>query len=106
ALYHGAQALISPAIYEPVCLPVMEAQAAGTPVVCSDSAGMREATGSHALLLPRPEPAEMAAALSQLARDEALRRDIATRALAYSQQFSWQRTAGMTLDVLAKAAGQ
>lgn len=106
ALYHGAQALISPAIYEPVCLPVMEAQATGTPVVCSDSAGMREATGGHAMLLPRPEVAEMAAALAQLARDEALRRDIAARALAHSQHFSWRRTAEMTLDVLAKAAYQ
>lgn len=106
ALYHGAQALISPAIYEPICLPVMEAQAAGTPVVCSDSAGMREATGGHAMLLPRPDVAEMAAALTQLAGDAALRRHLAECGLAHSQQFSWQRTATLTLDVLAQAVQQ
>jgi glycosyltransferase involved in cell wall biosynthesis len=102
-LYHQATGLISPALYEPICLPVMEAQAAGTPVICSDSPGMREATGGHALLLPKPEVAEMAKALTQLAQDDDLCRRLSQNGRQYAQQFSWERTSKETLNVLAEA---
>ena len=52
ALYNAAETYVSPAVYEPVCLPVLEAQAVGTPVIGVDGAGMRENTGSAALLVP------------------------------------------------------
>jgi glycosyltransferase involved in cell wall biosynthesis len=103
-LYHGATALVSPAVYEPVSLPVMEAQAAGTPVICTDSTGMRETTGRFALLLPRLDSEELATAMLRLADDPELRRELGELGKAFSARFSWERSAELTLDVLHEAA--
>jgi glycosyltransferase involved in cell wall biosynthesis len=104
ALYNAADAFVSPSIYETVSLPVMEAQAAGTPVVCIDTAGMREITGGHAELLERPEPAHLAAALARLARDGERRRELSARGREHAQVFTWARCARETLAVLEEAA--
>jgi glycosyltransferase involved in cell wall biosynthesis len=64
---------------------------------------MREATGGHALLLPKPEVAEMAKALTQLAQDDDLCRRLSQNGRQYAQQFSWERTSKETLNVLAEA---
>lgn len=103
ALYHLATGLISPALYEPICLPVMEAQAAGAPVICSDSPGMREATGGQAMLLPKPEVEEMAKAITRLAQDEELCRRLSQDGREHARQFSWERSSKETLNVLAEA---
>ena len=54
---------------------VLEAQAAGLPVVCTDAEGLREnvADGETGLVVPRRDPAAMAAALARLAADPGLR---------------------------------
>jgi glycosyltransferase involved in cell wall biosynthesis len=104
ALYHGATALVSPGVHETMCLPVMEAQAAGTPVLCADPVGTLEFTGGHALALAEPTAGAMAEALERLAEDAALRADLAARGRAHSQRFSWERTSRETLAVLAEAA--
>lgn len=103
-LYKGAIALISPTLYEPISLPVMEAQAVGTAVIATDSGGMRETTGGHAHLIKEPTVNKMASAMTELAQNPTLRDDLVQKGLAYSQQFSWQRTAQLTLDVLEEAA--
>jgi len=101
--YHAAAGLISPSIYETACLPVMEAQAAGTVVICPDTDGMHEITGGHALLFPRPESPELARAIERLVLDGDLRCSLIEAGLEYSQQFSWERCSRETLDVLADA---
>lgn len=103
-IYNAAEAFISPATYETSSLPVMEAQATGTPVICIDTPGMREITGGDALLISRLGVAELVEAMSRLAGDAALRRALAERGLANARRFSWQRCSAETLAVLAEAA--
>ncbi len=102
-LYNAAEALISPSIYETVSLPVLEAQACGTPVICVGTAGMREITGGAALLMPQTDPHEMFMALARLAQEPDLRRELAERGLANALRFSWKRCADETLAVLEEA---
>lgn len=104
ALYQGAVALVSPTLYEPISLPVMEAQAAGTTVIATDSAGMRDTMGGFGMLLQKPSPETMADAMEELASNPARQAELARDGQVYSQQFSWRRTAELTLDVLAEAA--
>ncbi len=103
-IYNAAEAFISPSVYETICLPVMEAQAAGLPVICIDTPGMREATGDTALLLPQLEIEELVEAMSRIAEDVVLRRDLVENGLNYSKRFSWQKCAADVLAVLAEAA--
>ena len=104
-LYNGAVALVMPSVYETVSLPVMEAQAAGAPVVCIDTAGMREITGGAAAMIPTLAPEPLSDAMVRVAEDAAFRADIARRGLAHAKQFSWTRCARETIAVLAEAGG-
>ncbi len=103
-IYNAAEAFISPSTYETISLPVMEAQATGTPVICIDTAGMRDITGGAALLIPKLEVEEMHKALSQLASDASLRHELSERGLANARRFSWQRCSAETLAVIEEAA--
>jgi glycosyltransferase involved in cell wall biosynthesis len=104
-LYNAADAFILPSPIETLSLPVMEAQAAGTPVICADTPGLREITGGAALLMPKMDASAMAEAMVRLAGDSALRRDLAARGRAAVSRFSWRRCAAETLAVLEEAAG-
>lgn len=102
-LYNGALALVWPSVFEQVSLPLMEAQAAGTPVVCVDTAGSREVTGGAGVLLPELRADLLAGAMAQLASDRERRAELSEAGLANARRFSWDRTARETLDVLAEA---
>lgn len=103
-LYNAADVFVMPSTYETVSFPIMEAQAAGTPVICVDTPGAREMTGGDALLIPRLDVRDLVDGMRRLAMDEALRREIAHRGLANAKRFSWERCASLTLDICAEAA--
>ncbi len=103
-LYNAAQGFVMPSVYETTSLPVMEAQATGAPVICIDSAGMREITGGAALLIARLDPALLGDAMARLADDPVLRDRLRADGLASASRFSWARCAAETMAVLEEAA--
>ncbi|MGI8542993.1 MAG: glycosyltransferase family 4 protein [Aridibacter sp.] len=102
-VYNAAQAFISPSPYETICLPVMEAQAAGVPVICIDTPGMRETTGNAAVLLPKFQIEDIVEAMSKIADDSVLRRELSENGISYSKRFSWKKCSTGVLDVLSEA---
>jgi glycosyltransferase involved in cell wall biosynthesis len=104
ALYNAADALISPSLYETMSLPVMEAQAAGTAVICMDFPALREITGGHAVLVARPESASLFQAMALVAGEPELRRELSARGREHARRFSWRRAAEETLDALAEVS--
>ncbi|HVF39696.1 MAG TPA: glycosyltransferase family 1 protein, partial [Gemmatimonadaceae bacterium] len=103
-LYNCAEAFVMPSTYETVSFPIMEAQAAGTPVICIDTPGSREITGGEAVLIPRLHADDLVAAMTRIATDPALRARLAKRGLENAARFSWRRCAETTLQVCAEAA--
>lgn len=99
-LYNAAEALVMPSVYETLSLPVMEAQATGTPVICIDTDGINEITGGFALRIARLEADLMFDALVRMAEDAALRARLSAEGLEYSRRFSWQRCSAETLSLL------
>lgn len=107
----GAVALVFPSAYEGFGLPLLEAMAAGTPVVASDLAVHREVCGDHGTLVdldgataPGEAVARLAAALVTAARTPADPAEVAA-ARAWAGAFTWERTAAATLAVYESASG-
>jgi glycosyltransferase involved in cell wall biosynthesis len=99
ALYSTADVLAMPSAYEGFGMPVIEAMACGTPVVCSDGGALPEAAGDAALIVPVDDIASLADALvavtSETTRQEAMR----ARGLARAAEFTWERVARLHLEV-------
>ena len=104
ALYDRAAAVVCPSVYEGFGLPLVEAMAAGTPLVCSDIPVFREVAADAALFVPPDDPAAWARTLAGLLVDPEQARDLAIRGAARVRHFSWPRTAERTLAVLSDAA--
>jgi len=104
-LCRSATAFVYPSLYEGFGLPVLEAMASGVPVVTSSTSATAEVADDAALLVDPQNTGEIASALARLLSDEGLRRDLAQRGLARSRQFTWERTAGGTIDVYGRVLG-
>lgn len=97
-LVAGATALTLPSLDEGFGLPVLEAQALGTPVVCSNRGGLPEAAGGAALVVD-PSPELLARALVTVLENEAVRRDLAARGRERAKEFTSAKVAARTAAV-------
>jgi glycosyltransferase involved in cell wall biosynthesis len=105
-LYNCALGFIYPSLYEGFGLPPLEAMACGTPVIASATTSLPEVVGDAAITVEPEQVEEIAAAIIALAGDEALRAGLSERGLQRAQQFSWERTACQTWQVLKETARQ
>jgi glycosyltransferase involved in cell wall biosynthesis len=99
ALYNAAEALLYPSIYEGFGLPVLEAMACGTPVVCSRAGSLPEVAGDAALYVDPWSECDITRALLELSTHEPLRELLARRGLRQARKFSWSRSAKQTLEL-------
>ena len=103
ALRRDALACLVPSRIEGFGLPVLEALAAGTPVVASDIPALRESGGDAATYRHPDDPDAWARAIEHLANHPEERAGIAERGRAHAAGFTWERTARLTLDAWAAA---
>jgi len=100
ALLSGARLFAFPSLYEGFGLPVLEALACGTPVVCSNVSSLPEVAGDAAVLVDPLDVEGLAAALERILGDEELRAELIERGFEQARRFSWEKCARETLNVL------
>ncbi len=98
-LYAGAAALVIPSLYEGFGLPILEAMAAGTPVVSSNTSSLPEVASGAALLVPPEDELALASAIEDVLQNRSTAAGLRRSGLERARQFSWQRTAEETIAV-------
>jgi glycosyltransferase involved in cell wall biosynthesis len=99
ALYRQAAIFAFPSLDEGFGMPVLEAMAAGTPVITSNRSALPEVAGDAAMLVDPLNTESLGAALRELTGKEDLRRDLAQRGKARAACFTWEKAVRETWSV-------
>jgi glycosyltransferase involved in cell wall biosynthesis len=100
ALYSGALAFVYVSLYEGFGLPPLEAMACGTPVITSNVTSLPEVVGNAALLVNPYNTEDISSGIYEIVRNGALREELKLKGLEWVRQFTWDRTAALTWQVL------
>lgn len=109
AAYAHAGVVVMPSTYEGFGLPVVEAMAAGCPVLCSRTTSLGEVAGDGALTFDPGDPKEAADLCLRLYREEGLRQAMVARgrarAAAFTYEAHWARLKGLYEEASEMAEG-
>jgi glycosyltransferase involved in cell wall biosynthesis len=89
-----------PSDWEGFGLPILEAQRCGVPVITRNDARIPEEVSRCCVKAASVE--DMAEQMARVITDTEYARGIARQALAYSSQFTWDRTVKETIGVYEK----
>ncbi|NYE56950.1 glycosyltransferase family 4 protein [Carboxydothermus ferrireducens] len=103
-IYHNSAAFIYASLYEGFGLPVLEAMAAGTPVITSNLTSMPEIAGEFAYYVDPYDISSISEGILKVVSDINLRKKLINGGKIHAKNFSWNKTAAKTLEVLLKFA--
>ncbi|CAA9580294.1 MAG: hypothetical protein AVDCRST_MAG87-3271 [uncultured Thermomicrobiales bacterium] len=106
ALYAETACFVQPSLFEGFGMPVVEAMAAGAPVVCSSTSALPEIAADGAAFFDPKQEGQLSAAIERILSDDEYRRGLVKRGLARSRQFGWSRCVAETLSLLHDTLGR
>jgi glycosyltransferase involved in cell wall biosynthesis len=99
-IFAGADAFIFPTKYEGFGIPLLQAMGSGTPIVASAVAAIPEIAGDAALLFNPNDVNDMSEKIAEIVQSETLRAKLKVAGLKRVKQFSWEKCARETLNIL------
>ena len=105
-LYNAAELVVYPSFYEGFGLPILEAQACGRAIACSNTSAMPEVADSAALLFDPTSKSEILRCMRDLLIDTELRQRMERLGIKNAARFSWEKAARQTLDVYYEVVGK
>lgn len=105
AAYRHALAFVFPSRYEGFGLPLVEAMAAGCPTLVSDTPALLEVAGDAADVVSPDDVDGAVTALQRLIGDTSYAEARRTSGRRRAREFTWRRTAELTVPAYHRAAG-
>jgi len=102
--YQEADLVVLPSRYEGFGLPVVEAMACGTPMLCSDIPVLKEIGGKAAFYTPLGNIPELANGILKVLTDAPLRCEMVARGFEQARQFTWANAAKQTIALYKELA--
>jgi glycosyltransferase involved in cell wall biosynthesis len=102
--YAGADVLVVTSEHEGFCVPVVEAMAAGVPVVAFDQGAVPEVLGGAGVLVANKDPYALAAAITAVLRDTPRRDDLVAAGRQRMVALRLETAAERFIDLLAPLA--
>lgn len=92
-IYNESKLFIFPSFYEGFGLPVLEAMACGTPVVCSNSSSIPEVGGDAVVYCNPLDIEDIKEKMEMILCDEMLQKEGIQKGLQRAKEFSWEKSA-------------
>ncbi|MBM3301826.1 MAG: glycosyltransferase family 4 protein [Deltaproteobacteria bacterium] len=105
-LYKHAELFLYLSLYEGFGFPPLEAMAAGTCVVAAHRGSLPECLGDAAALVDPLDTNSIATTLHQLIQKDDLRQEYVQKGYLQSRRFSWERSAGKTVELYRELVSQ
>ena len=105
-LLGSAISLVYPSLYEGFGIPIIEAFQAEIPVITSNCTSMPEVAGDAAILIEPTDTDAMSNALTRVANDSNLRNQLISEGRSRRTLFSWDKTATLLWESMAKTYEQ
>ena len=102
AIYSAASVYVQPSFLEGFGLPVLEAMSCGTPAVVADTASLKEIAGPSIRVNP-DDSADIATGITKALQLD--KKSLRGKLVAWSQTFTWEKTAIETISVYKKILG-
>lgn len=99
-VYKNAQALVMPSLYEGFGMWILEAFSAKIPVAVSDVSSLPEIAGEGAVYFNPENEESILEGIEKVLLDNNLREELVKKGSERLSQFSWEKTAKQTLEVI------
>jgi glycosyltransferase involved in cell wall biosynthesis len=98
-IYNMATLFVFPSHYEGFGLPVLEAMACGTPVVCSYASSLPEVGGDAVIYCNPHDTEDIKKNIELVLYDETLQQQLISKGLKRARMFSWEQCAKQHIEV-------
>lgn len=93
-------ALVYVPLYEGFGIPLVEAMASHTPIICSDVSSMPEVVGDAGILVDCLNPFEIAQAMKSYAQNDSLRQEYILKGIERSKKYTWEHAANKIWEAI------